>query len=138
MKKARLSTKSLGFIFFVLLLSSSCKFENFHKATLWCRINTRDSFTLYTMRIPGRCRCLYYVGEDADEKIYTYPDSSYLFMADNLPIGTIPHQANKSKFDSTLSSISMQKIIYAKSNPESGDLRGKFVEGVYLGKCKHY
>lgn len=93
--KPLLFSKPFHFIFFIQLLACSCKTSNFRPATLWIRVNTQDSFAQYTLKIPKKCDCSYYEGEDAREKIYTYSDSSYLFLADNLPIGLIPSDASK-------------------------------------------
>ena len=81
----------LGLLF--QCLSCIKKTQNFRTATLWS-VSTHE-IPRYSMRIPKRCNCQYYAEESAREKIYTFSDSSYIFLADGATMGLIPREAVK-------------------------------------------
>lgn len=79
-----------GLLFFQCF-SCTKRAASFETATLW-GLSTH-AIPQYSLRIPKKCNCQYYAEEGAREKIYTYPDSSYIFLANDITMGLIPREA---------------------------------------------
>jgi hypothetical protein len=80
-------------LLFLQFLSCSKKVSSFQTATLWGM--STGAIPQYSLKIPKKCNCQYYAQEGAREKIYTYPDSSYIFLANNITMGLIPREVVK-------------------------------------------